>query len=647
MAVSKMKKLTAAVPKGQSKALTELLEQLSCVEIIETEPPQWFADQAAGAPQPTDAEEAKAGTARLEDIIKKLLPYRAGKEKLFSPPQKITHRELVEPGERLVQAIAAAGKADELFARIEALKNELAKAESEIITLAPWKACDLPLNESETKETRALFGTFPAKVNIDEIAAAAAEKICGFHYELIAADKAAQYVVFIVHKGDEADMLSLLSQFGFVKLELSAYTGTAAEATALLEQKRQSLKGELEAAKKRLTELSELIPELRWAADILRSKAARADAERSFAKTREVAILTGWVPEKAAGKVSAELEKLDCAYYFEDPGPEDEPPTLLINKNFFSPFETVIGMYSLPAYGTFDPTYLMSAFYFVIFGLMLADFVYGLLLTVGGLLALRFLYLRDGVKRLVKLFAICGVSCMIAGVLFGGYLGDFPVVFAQNMLGKTINSPALWFDPMADPVKFLVVSLAVGLLHLLFGMGIKFYVLCKTGQPFAAVFDVGSWFLVYGGIGVYFVNQTAGLIVAGIGALMLVLSQGRDAKNPIIRLGKGVLSLYNIVSFVADLLSYSRIMALGMASAVIASVINIMSTLAGPTPFGYIMMVVIVIGANLVNLAINLLGSFVHTSRLQYIEFFGKFYEDGGRAFKPFAPQLEYTEITK
>ncbi len=647
MAVSKMKKLTAAVAKDDKRRLTQILERLSCVEIEEAPYVDPDAEPKAERPASTEAEEARLSVLKLENTIKKLLPYRTEKEGLFAPPQKITFAELAVTDERFERAIKAAEEADGLFVRLEKLKADTAKIKSDIDMLEPWRAYDLPLHADGTKQTSVICGTFPVNVDTDAVCARIEQQISGFYFELAAKGDSAQYVAVIVHKDDEADMLALLSQNGFVRLELSTFTGTAGEAIERLQHEQIRLGDEIKGTTDRLEELAAEIPEMRRACDILRCKAVRAEAERKYTHTKETVILSGWVPERAVEKVTTELEKFDCAYLLADPGPDDEPPTLLINKKPFSPFESVIGMYSLPAYGTFDPTFIMSVFYFVIFGLMLADFVYGLLLTVGGLIAIRFFHLGNDMKRIVKLFAICGVSCMIAGVLFGGYLGDFPVVFAQNMLGKTIESPALWFDPMADPAKFLVVSLAVGLVHLLFGMGIKFYVLWVTGHPFAAIFDVGSWYLVYAGIGLYFLNPTAGIAVAGVGVLMLVVSQGRDAKKPIVRLGKGVLSLYDIVNFVADLLSYSRIMALGMASAVIASVINIISTLFGPSIVGYILMAVILVAANLVNIAINLLGSFVHTSRLQYIEFFGKFYEDGGRPFNPLAPELEYSEITE
>jgi V/A-type H+-transporting ATPase subunit I len=334
-----------------------------------------------------------------------------------------------------------------------------------------------------------------------------------------------------------------------------------------------------------------------------------------------------------------------CCYELSEPGQDDTVPVLLQNRQPASAFEMVIGLYSLPVYGSYDPTVIMSFFYFIIFGLMLGDVVYGLLLTAGGFIALKYLDLDAGVKKIIRLFAICGISCIISGILFGSYLGDLPVVFMDKMMGIKIKSPALLFDPLADPIMFLVVTLATGVVHLVAGMGVKFCILWSAGKRFDAIFDVGSWFVLFAGIGVYAINSGVGKYIALTGAAMLILTQGRAEKNIFMKLIKGVGSIYSIVSYAADLLSYSRIMALGMASAVIASVVNILATLVGPSIIGFAVMAVIVLLGHAVNLGINILGTFVHTSRLQYIEFFGKFYEDGGKEFRPIRPEMKYTHV--
>ena len=202
---------------------------------------------------------------------------------------------------------------------------------------------------------------------------------------------------------------------------------------------------------------------------------------------------------------------------------------------------------------------------------------------------------------------------------------------------------ALCFNMIDNPILFLVISLAMGALHLLTGMAIKFGITVRDGHPVAAVFDVGSWFILFAGIGLYFVFPTAGMICALIGALMLIFSQGRAEKNPIMKLLKGILSLYDIVSYGSDLLSYSRILALSLASAVIANVVNIFGAMGGPGIGGVISMTLAFLLGHTLNFAVNILGTYVHTSRLQYIEFFGKFFEDGGREFVPLAPDTKYT----
>jgi Archaeal/vacuolar-type H+-ATPase subunit I len=642
-----MKKLTAVVPAADSERLTRVLEKLSCVELCKVlsddSEPSLPPDRNTGS----DAGEARREVMRLESVIKKLTPYRAGKPALFPPPEKLSFGELYKPDRRFDEAIAAADESDKLFVRLTELKNETARLEAAITALEPWKSYDLPLGFDNTRQTHLIYGTFPITADIGAVEARLERDIEGFYLERVSSDENVIYTVVIYHNDDDVDMPALLSQNGFVKLELAGYDDTAVQKIAALGGELSRAKTETETVISKLSDMADKLPALKRACDVLRSRASRAEAKQNYLRTRDTVIISGWLPVRAVDAVKTELEKLDCAYSVDEPAPGETPPSLLLNNKALSPFEMVLGMYSLPAYGAFDPTLIMSIFYFLIFGLMLNDFVYGLLLTVGGFLAMKFLHLARGTRRLVGLFAICGISCMVSGILFGGYLGDFPVVFAKNMLGITMPSPALWFDPVSDPISFLILSLVVGFIHLIVGMGIKFYVLCATGHPFAAIFDIGSWYVVYAGIGLYFLNPTIGAVVAIAGAAMLVLSQGREEKNIVMKLLKGILSLYGFVNFVADLLSYSRIMALGMASAVIASVINIISTLNGPSVIGYLVMIVIIVLGNVINLAINLLGSFVHTSRLQYIEFFGKFYEDGGIPFTPLTPELEYSEITE
>ena len=199
-------------------------------------------------------------------------------------------------------------------------------------------------------------------------------------------------------------------------------------------------------------------------------------------------------------------------------------------------------------------------------------------------------------------------------------------------------------DPLQSPVEFLVLSLGVGAVHLLAGMAIKAVILCRDGHPLDALFDIGSYWLLFAGIGVLFVNRTVGIILTAAGVAAILATQGRAKKGVFGKILGGFGGLYGLIGYVSDLLSYSRILALGLASAVLGQVVNMMATMAGPTFAGFILLILVFTLGHVLNLAINVLGTFVHTARLQYIEFFGKFYEDGGTPFRPIAPADKYSE---
>jgi V/A-type H+-transporting ATPase subunit I len=219
---------------------------------------------------------------------------------------------------------------------------------------------------------------------------------------------------------------------------------------------------------------------------------------------------------------------------------------------------------------------------------------------------------------------------------------ELPNLALLSTSGKA--NVAMLFDPIQEPMAFLIVSLGIGALHLIMGMAVQFYILCKDGHPVAALLDIGTYWVLFGGFALLVLMPDVGLWVTLGAALLIVLTHGRGEKSFIMKIMKGLLGLYDLINYVADLLSYSRILALGLASAIIAQVINILGTMGGASVVGFIAFVVALVIGHLLNLAINVLGTFVHTSRLQYIEFFGKFYEDGGVPFEPAEPSERYSQ---
>lgn len=648
MAICAMRKLTAVALRSEADTLIRRLMWLSCVEVVPAEEDGIRNDTVSAFE--TECAEAEQKLKKLNSAIRLLRNYLP-KDKnggLFARKPGIERERYDADESSYSDEYAAALRSEEITYRLAELAAEKITLLGTAAALQPWKSCTIPLDTSKTRETRVWFGTLPSGTSAaDAYAATQSRGAVPCAVEQISEDAGGIYVVVIYHVSCEDEVYTSLSGAGFTRFDMREYKGTAAENLARTENDIKRLENERETLEKELYALAENFDRLKIAHDAAAARFAVLSAKKKLYETRETVILTGWVPRKAENKVTEQLEKMSCCYGLSDPGEGDTVPVLLHNKEPASLFESVIALYSMPVYGSFDPTVIMSVFYFIIFGLMLGDVVYGLLLTAGGFLAAKLIDLDRGVKRLVLLFAVCGISCTISGILFGSYLGDLPVVFADRMLGIDIKPPALLFDPVSEPIMFLVVALGAGAVHLAAGMGVKFYLLWSSGKPFDAIFDVGSWYVLFIGIGVYAVNADAGKYIAAAGAAMLILTQGRAEKNIFMKLVKGVGSLYGIINYAADLLSYSRIMALGMASAVIASVINILATLPGPSVAGYLTMTAVVLVGHTVNLGINLLGTFVHTSRLQYIEFFGKFYEDGGKIFNPVYPEIKYTRVVK
>ena len=296
--------------------------------------------------------------------------------------------------------------------------------------------------------------------------------------------------------------------------------------------------------------------------------------------------------------------------------------------------------------------------------MMLSDAAYGLIVAAACFILLKkFPRMSAGMHTSLKLFMFCGISTIVWGILFGGYFGDAVDVISRVFLGHEVSVPALWFAPLNDPMKLLIYSMAFGLVHLFVGLGIKGYMQLKEGQVLDFFCDVVLWYVFLIGLILMllpseifasiaqmeivfppFLNTLA-KVLAIAGAVGLLLMSGRANKNPVLRLALGAYDIYNITGWLSDVLSYSRLLALGLATGVIASVVNQMGSMLGKSIAGVLLFAVVFVIGHAMNLAINLLGAYVHTNRLQFVEFFGKFYEGGGKPFEPFENDTKYVDI--
>lgn len=648
MSVSNMKKLTAICPLNDGDVLLKKLVRLRCVELRSSQ-----GDEYGYLLENVNFDTRKNEIEKKINVLEKIIPHlnkrTTRKGGLKDNRKRIDREEFISSGGYAI-AWEAANKANETLTRMGECTAHIQACNTDIMSLSPWLEYDVAVDYSGTKYTDTTLGVLPANTDMEEVQGALEDYLCWT--ETVHQSNLGIYLSVTTHKNHTDSVLRELTSFGFLKTVFKGMKGTPIAVSEQLNDEVIKTEKEYDSLEDMLCHCAEFLSDIEILWDIEKTNLVVATGMQKMAKTQKCAVLSGWLPEGASDKVSSALDKICCAYEIYEPLEGEEPPIHLENNRFASCFEWVVGMYSYPKYGSFDPTFIMSIFYFFIFGLMFADVGYGLLVALGGFIVPRIIKLSPSMKRSFYMFGFCGISSMIMGFIFGGWFGDMPYAIMQNFMGIDLATAkevapifnGFWFNPIDDPMKFLIVSLAVGGVHLIAGMLIKFVILCKEGKVLDAIFDIGSWWVIFAGIGVLvLVGTVPGLIVCGVGVLMIVLMKARDQKNFIMRILKGLLGLYDITSYASDLLSYSRILALGLASAVIAQVINLIGTMVGPGIVGFIAFILAFLIGHVLNLAINILGAFVHTSRLQYLEFFGKFYEDGGTEFKALEPSEKYT----
>ncbi len=646
MAILKMKKLSLITPHDNAEALAKELMWLSCVE---TEARQ-EDDPLPAMPSQGEREKIEKRLKRLADALEVIAKYRV-KKGLFNIGEELSRESFDN----------IADDADTVFYAAEGIlavrdgkiniKNKINMLNSQIAIFEPWRGFDLPFDRTSTTQADIIFGTLPLTCPDEQPSEATKNE--GFYVEEVSLDREQRYICVYCLKRERDNTLKSLEALGFVKTAFPRTDGTAKQIISKIQSEVAALENELEVLEARLREYGAMAERLERLYDYENSRLNIAAALEQAQATEATCIIRGWVPEDKIEKLEKTLENRVCFYELSDPSEGESPPIKLKNNKFAAAFEGLIGLYSYPDYYGYDPLKYMSIFYCIIFGMMLADFVYGLILTVGCYAMIKLTKPSKGMKAFLEMFALSGISTAIFGLLFGSILGDLPSAFSTGMLGGKAVATALLFDPTKKPMALLYLSFVLGAIHLLWGMGLKAYMLFKRGRWIDAVCDIFTWYLLFLGIGVLAAGVVLeiksvfeiGKWLSIIGVLSLILTQGRAEKNIIMKLLKGIMSLYDIVSYISDLLSYSRILALSLATAVISSVINIMATLTGPSVIGFIVFVVILVLGHALNLSLNVLGSFVHASRLQYIEFFGKFYEDGGRPFSPLSVGAKYTRI--
>lgn len=521
--------------------------------------------------------------------------------------------------------------------------------------LEAWKSLDIPLNTRDTKSTAVFIGSLPRSLTEEQLKSeiAAENQKLEFEVEIeYSADNMTCLVLFapISQKSMAEDVLRTL---GFAKPMSPTHHIPKVKAEKL-NKKLEDIEVANEKAVKDIVSLAQKREEIKVTQDYFRIRADKYNVISELDHTRHLFVIDGYIPEEDCDKLQKLCDRI-AVCYVEFGEAEDDAPVKLKNNRFAKPAQNILTMYAAPNHVDIDPTPILAFFFYFFFGMMFSDAGYGLLMVVAIGIVLKVFKPDERMRDNLKLFQYCGISTMIWGLIFGSIFGDAPASLYNYFTGSNITMAQIlpWptLDAQKDALLLMVISIAFGLIHILVGMGCKFYVCFKSKDYAAAFFDTGLWMLMLVGFAVLAVGMMTSQIILYIGAgiaiasaIGLILTQGRKKKG----IGKvigGVASLYDITSYVSDLLSYSRLLALGLTTGVMAQVFNMLSTMFGKSIMGFIFMVVIMLVGHAINIGLNALGSYVHTMRLQYVEMFSKFYEGGGQEFEPFSLKSKYIKI--
>lgn len=668
MAVLQMNKIHICALKSNRKQILEFLQRKGNVQTISETPSDMFqcTDTSAGCAK----YEKRAQSAK--QALKVLDTYAPEKKGLLSSFEGKRRIGLAEFTNMEKNRGAAISKAEAILSanRVVAEQNaNLLKLQVQLDSITPWLPLDVPMNYRGTKSTRAFIGSFPQPLTLEEVTAMLAQtapELDASSVEIVSVD-AEQTCIFAVCPQAQAELMEdALRQNGFSRPSLQTPLTPESYARGLEAQKAESEKL-IEGAEAKIRSFGDSRRELELMHDYYLMRADKYEVLGGLVQSKHAFFLDGYVPAAQAADLQKTLEdRYECFVELEDIPEDEDAPVLLKNNAFAAPTEGVISSFGLPHKGEMDPTSIMAVCYYFLFGLMLSDAAYGLIMTLGCFLLLRkYRNMEAGMKSMLTMFMYCGVSTMFWGVMFGSYFGDAITVIAETFFGKSVVIPAVWMVPMDDPMRMLIFCFLFGIIHLFLGLGLKGYSLLKDGKVVDFLCDVVTWFVLLLGLlfmllpsdlfrsisqmdfGFPPIVSTIAKWAAIVGAVGIVVFAKRDTKNFGVRLALGAYELYGATSWLSDVLSYSRLLALGLATGVIASVINQMGAMGGSGVGGAIVFTLVFIVGHVLNLAINVLGAYVHTNRLQFVEFFGKFYEGGGTAFKPFNASTKYINISE
>lgn len=662
MAVLPMQRIELCALKKDRKKILEMLQRRGIVEVSDgPENDDVFCK--------TDTTPARAtlekGIAVSREALKILDICAPESKSLLSALEgrEITTVEHYDSFEKQKEAtLQIAYRLNDLAGVIEESKTEIPRLKIQMESLMPWKSFDLPLDYSGSRKAAAFIGILPP--GSDKEALEEQLRLSGSDavaVEIVSSSPEQTCVMVLCMRTAAHAVEERLRELGYTKPSIMPAVPPA-EQLKKLQDTIDELTQRVQLAQDEIKNQSGAREDLEFMLDYYTMRLEKYEIISRLIQSRRSFVLLGYVPRREAAALEKELTaNFSVAVNFETPAEEENVPVLLSNNGFAAPVESVVESYSLPGKGEVDPSAVMSVFYYLLFGMMLSDAAYGALLTgICGFCLLRFKNMENGMRNTLKMFFFCGISTVFWGVMFGSYFGDVVDVVSKTFFGTHLTIPPLWFAPLNQPMRMLMFCFVVGLAHLFTGLAMNFYQLARAKKYKDAVYDVVFWYVLLISLIVLLLGQKIFADIAGFSitipttlisaasyaaiasAIGIILTGGRESRNWFKRILKGLYSLYNITGYLSDVLSYSRLLALGLATGVIATVINQMGSMVGGNAAGAVSFIIIFLLGHTMNIGINLLGAYVHTNRLQFVEFFGKFYSGGGQKFRPFTVNTKY-----
>ena len=652
MAIVKMKRLRVIALAAQRDELLQRLLHAGCVEVTEPQAelsdPEWMALLKRDSSALSDV---KARQNAVNGALEALQKYAPEKKGLFIHRRTIKEQEFLSDA-AMNSALHSAAEINTRVQRISQLYTQENRLTGQRSSLVPWSGLDLDLNTGGTEHARVSFHTCPPAVDLEEVRQALAQAAPSAELFPVSADRELQYLLIMCHRAESETVTETIRPWSFSTVSFKDLKGTAAENIARIDGELEEIQARRDKTAEEIASMAECRRDLQVCADRLTAELSKESAKERLLTNGTVVFLEGWISEPGIPKAEAEMLKFACAWETAEPLEEEEPPVLLHNPKWMTPINMVTEMYALPAYRGIDPNPLIFWFFLFFFGFMFADVAYGIIIWAICFVISRKYNPKGTMGYMFRLGQYMGISTFICGVFTGGFFGDVIPKVAEQMFGIPLEGLPQWLqtfsngiivNPINDPMTTLILAIAIGVVQLVFGQCIHIYMGFRDGTAVDSLLDVVPWWLFFASIGIVAAGQPWWWIL--VGCVILVATQGHTKRGFFGKLLGGVASLYDVTSWLSDILSYSRLMALMLATSVIASVMNTLGTLGGLSVGGVILFVLVFIIGHVFNVGVNIIGTYVHAARLQYLEFFGKFYEEGGQAFRPMTYNTKYVDI--